>query len=158
MLNSVSGGNLPNSYKFAQVHFHWGSSEDKGKHLNSKIYWHKILFRFRAFSGWVSLCNGNAFSPLQINICHNWWFLDWSSKWHPCCTWNLYSGIFLPKLFFTLTKQDWSEAYMLLLKMQGNYFWNRNTLSVVTFIQIIESCCHISNLRMFGNQVNEFIN
>jgi len=31
---TVSGGNLPNSYKFAQVHFHWGSSGDKGsEHL-----------------------------------------------------------------------------------------------------------------------------
>jgi len=31
---TVSGGNLPNSYKFAQLHFHWGSNNGKGsEHL-----------------------------------------------------------------------------------------------------------------------------
>ena len=27
----LSGGGLPNSYKFAQIHFHWGAEDSKGE-------------------------------------------------------------------------------------------------------------------------------
>ena len=64
---TLSGGNLPGSYKFAQVHFHWGADGDKGLMIESNMF-QKISIQ-RCASGSEHLVDNEAF-PMEMHFVH----------------------------------------------------------------------------------------